>query len=134
MGPSYKILVIDDEPDINRLIKRHLEKSNHQVDTCISAESALVKLSEGGFQLIICDFRLPAMNGYELFKIAKKRYQDTPFIFISGVRDESMIEYLSGLYNVMAFLIKPIQFSRLDQLIRRVASFSSRPKTEVVEF
>ncbi len=67
MSPgSEKILIVDDE-EINRiLLQKNLEKQGHTVEVCRDAFSALKKLREEAFQVIITDINMPGMKGHEL--------------------------------------------------------------------
>jgi CheY-like chemotaxis protein len=81
-----RILVIDDEPMILRLVQRILA-DEHQVTTLDSAEKALVLLAEGArFDVIICDLMMPGLNGIDLHSALVRDYPDQVerIVFISG--------------------------------------------------
>jgi CheY-like chemotaxis protein len=70
----FRIAVIDDEAIIGREIKRGLSKEPHyEVETFLDGESALQRLEQMGFDLILCDLRLPAMSGLDVLHTARKR-------------------------------------------------------------
>ncbi len=65
---EYKILVIDDEEDICLLLSRYLSKKGYQVDTAKNGKEGIEKLSSELHHLVICDFRLPDIDGVEVLK------------------------------------------------------------------
>lgn len=89
---GFKILVVDDQEEILDLIKislkRELDRLN--VETSKSAESALKKLEEKDYDVVISDYKMPGMNGLELLEATKERNYETKFIILTGKGDESV--------------------------------------------
>lgn len=69
---SARILVVDDEPHICRALDRLLSREGHRVDTTGSARTALQKLTEADYDLILLDLRMPEMTGIEFYEQLKK--------------------------------------------------------------
>lgn len=67
-----KILVVEDEKDLNNIITKHLKKNNFSVDSVYDGEEALEYLDYGNYDLIILDIMLPKMNGYEVVRILEQ--------------------------------------------------------------
>jgi len=61
------ILVVDDEIRIGEAIKKALERSGYQVETAVNGTLALEKMKEAPFEVVICDLKLPDMDGFQLF-------------------------------------------------------------------
>lgn len=66
MEHSYRLLAVDDEPDILRTNRKYLEARGYQVDTAVCAADALELLGRQGYDCILLDVLLPDMNGFEL--------------------------------------------------------------------
>ena len=78
-----KILVIDDEAAIRRILREILEHEQYQVDDAASAVDALPLVKENEYDAILCDIKMPQMDGIEFLEEAKK-ISDAPIIMISG--------------------------------------------------
>ncbi len=93
-----KILYVDDETDLLEVGKLFLEKPNEiQVEVAPSAEEALDKLQEGGYDAIISDYQMPVMNGIAFLKRLRAEDNDIPFILFTGRgREEMVIEALNS--------------------------------------
>jgi len=83
---AQKILVIDDEPEIVKLVQQILESEGFGFDYAYSSDSAFQKIEKGKPDLIILDLKLPGVGGKELCQILKKREEtsDIPIIMLSG--------------------------------------------------
>ena len=68
-----RILVVEDEKDLNNIITKHLKKNNFSVDSVFNGEEALEYLDYGTYDLIILDIMLPKVNGYEVIKKIKRK-------------------------------------------------------------
>lgn len=78
-----KILVIDDEAAIRRILREILEHEQYQVDDASSAIEALPLVKENEYDAILCDIKMPQMDGIEFLEEAKK-ISEVPIIMISG--------------------------------------------------
>ena len=91
-----KILVIDDDSMVTRAIGNLLKNANYSTTASQDGYDALDKIiSETDFNLIVCDIRLPGINGVETVKKIKERLRalnkpDVPVIFITGYVDEEI--------------------------------------------
>ena len=94
----YRILCVDDEPDLLDLLKIFLEESGQfSVDTITSATEALVLLDSEKYDAIISDYQMPDVDGIELLKEIRKRFGDIPFILFTGRgREEVVIEAINN--------------------------------------
>jgi sigma-B regulation protein RsbU (phosphoserine phosphatase) len=113
------LLVVDDDPDILRVVRFYLAKQNYRVHTAESGQEALEVLErEPGVELILSDVMMPAMSGLELLTAVKNddRFSDIPVILISAEGETS--RKVTGL-NMGAddFITKPFNF---DELMARV--------------
>ncbi len=79
-----KILIIEDDEDLNRLVKLILEKQNYRVDSALNAERVFELTKSNRYDVVFLDVNLPDMNGYKLFKILKKQFLYTEIIMMTG--------------------------------------------------
>ena len=106
-----RILVIDDEAAIRRILKEILEHEQYQVDTAESAVEALPLVKENEYDAILCDIKMPQMDGIEFLEEAKKII-DAPIIMISGhgTIDTAVEAIKKGAFDYIA---KPPELNRL---------------------
>ncbi len=118
-----RILVADDEKPIRDITKSLLEDTElYSVQTAQDGEAAINLFKQQTFDLLITDYNMPKMNGYELFKRCKTISPKLPAIFITGnYFNEGVIEKIKSHGNVECIL-KPfdanILFKIVDILIR----------------
>jgi DNA-binding response OmpR family regulator len=107
-----RILVVEDDSNIRRIMKDLLTMEGHDVCAAADAESGLKYLQSETFDLIITDLGLPGMNGWELAR-ASKRYQiDVPIISISSWQGKESEEKIRE-YGIDIAIWKPF---RIDQV------------------
>ena len=80
-----RILVVDDEPDMLRLLKRSLElELECRVDTTPSAQVAMQMLSQTSYDLLLADIKMPVMSGLELLAIIKNDIPDLTVVMMTA--------------------------------------------------
>ena len=106
-----KILVIDDEPAIRRILREILEHEKYNVDDAASAVEALPLVKENEYDAILCDIKMPQMDGIEFLEEAKQ-ISDAPIIMISGhgTIDTAVEAIKKGAFDYIA---KPPELNRL---------------------
>ena len=117
-----RILVVEDEKDLNNIITKHLKKNNFSVDSVFNGEEALEYLDYGTYDLIILDIMLPKVNGYEVIKKLRENKNETAVLMLTA-RD-SIDDKIKGLdLGADDYLIKPFDFgellARIRALVRR---------------
>ncbi len=117
MDSQKKILIIDDEEDIQKLLKIRLEQEGFMVITASDGEKG-VKLAELETpELIILDIMMPNMDGYSCLK-ESRRIQKTkvmPVIMMSG-KEEEKVRDLFAFQKISGYLEKPFE---LDNLVAK---------------
>jgi DNA-binding response OmpR family regulator len=95
MRDMAKILVVDDHPQIVRLLQRVLQTDAHQVITAADGEEALQKVRQEWPALVILDVTMPKKNGYEVLRELKSdpSTQQIPVIMLSGKDQEIEMNY-----------------------------------------
>ncbi len=118
-----KILVIDDEPAIRRILREILEHEKYSVDDAASAVDALPLVKENEYDAILCDIKMPQMDGIEFLEEAKK-ISDAPIIMISGhgTIDTAVEAIKKGAFDYIA---KPPELNRLLITLRNALDKSN---------
>lgn len=118
MSKQSKILIVDDELNIRRILQMAFEKIGHQVLVAEDARVALQLLEENNFDLVITDVTMPGMNGYELQKIVHENQPEVPVIIMTafGTIPQAVAAIRNGAFE---YVTKPFD---LDQLKKIVAS------------
>ena len=111
-----KILVVEDEKDLNRVITKHLKKNNYSVDSCFDGEQALDYVLYGEYNLIITDIMMPKIDGYEFIKQLRVKGNSTPVIMLTA--KDSLDDKILGLDSgADDYIVKPFEF---DELLARI--------------
>jgi DNA-binding NtrC family response regulator len=114
-----KILIVEDEPAIRRVLKNILteESESFQLFEASDGQEALATIQDYDFDLVICDIKMPKMDGVELLQAVKKIKSEIPFIMISGHGDlETAVDAMrKGAYD---YVQKPPDLNRLLNTVR----------------
>lgn len=126
-----KLMVVDDEKDILRVIKRDLEANNNntfKVDTFYSSELAIQAFDshpKDYYDLILTDIRMPKINGFELYRRIKEKNPSMKIAFITAfeINKEEFNKVLPSI-DVKDFIIKPISMSDLSSKLKAIVKGS----------
>lgn len=114
-----KILIIEDEEAIRRVLRNILseEDKSFQVDDAENGKVGLDKLAKESYDLVLCDIKMPGMDGIEVLDHIVKDYPDTAVVMISGHGDiETAVDCIKkGAYD---FISKPPDLNRLLNTVR----------------
>lgn len=110
-----KILIIDDEEMIQRLLKKFLEDKGYNVCTAGTGKEALERIKETP-DIILLDIMLPDMDGMEIFNRAKEIIPSARVILMSGMDRHS--DYLTRVDSDIEFISKPMNLRDLEQLLQ----------------
>ena len=128
------VLVVDDEADIRKLVRRVLEDRGFRVTEAGRGHQALAMLKERPPDLVVLDAMLPEVHGFDIAKRMKgtERYGHIPIVMISAVyRGWRFAEDLRQSYGVDAYLEKPFKMSALVAAVE--TALSHRPAASSVE-
>ena len=92
----HKILIIQDSPSVNAMLKFRLEKSGFSVETVETGEEGIEKTKVDRYQLILLDYNLPGMNGSQVCQILKEENntRNTPVLIMSA-KDEDKLNQIT---------------------------------------
>ena len=125
-----RILVVEDEKDLNRVISKRLESEGYSVDRCFDGEEALDFIDVGEFDAIIMDIMMPRINGIEVLKQMRSRNNTTPVLLLTA-RD-GIGDRVNGLdAGADDYLVKPFAFEELLARIRVMTRKASGNPTNV---
>ena len=125
MTRTRKIIMVDDEPDINLTIKKALEENGFfQVDTFNDAESALVTFKPEVYDLALLDIRMPGTSGFQLWRKLREMDKKLKICFLTATKSNYAGEIDSDVINdtgTDCFLAKPVNtidlMNRLNVLL-----------------
>lgn len=120
-----RILVAEDEKDMNRLIAKRLKKENYSVDSCYNGQEVFDYLECAEYDAIILDIMMPVMSGIEVLKKLRKRNNQIPVLLLTA-RD-SIEDRVNGLdAGADDYLVKPFAF---EELLARIRVMLRKPTT-----
>ena len=115
-----RILVVEDEKHLNRIISEAVEDEGYSVDSCYNGVEALEYLECAGYDVIILDVMMPKMDGFELVRRLRSRGDNTPVLFLTA-RD-AVADRVQGLESGGDYyLTKPFDFKELMAVVRVMA-------------
>ncbi len=119
-----KILVIDDEKSIRNTLKDILEYEKHEVHDAADGMEGLKKAAETRYDIILCDIKMPGMDGIEVLEKLQELQSDLPVVMISGHGTiETAVEAIKkGAFD---FISKPLDLNRMLITIRNAMDRSS---------
>ncbi len=132
----FKILVVDDDKDLNKSVCSFLNQSGYEAYGCLGAEEAYDAMFENMFDLIVSDIMMPGTDGFEFVKSVREMNEDIPILFMTA-RDDFAAKQRGYRIGIDDYMIKPIDldemFLRIGALLRRAKIAASR-KLEVGRF
>ena len=132
----FKILVVEDDKDLNRTVCTFLGASGYQATGCLNANDAYDAMYANMFDLIVSDIMMPGIDGFEFAKNVRALNQDIPILFMTA-RDDIASKQRGFRIGVDDYMVKPIDldelFLRIGALLRRSKIAASR-KLEVGSF
>ncbi len=119
----FRILVVEDDRNLQSLMKAFLEKASYEVNCASDGVHALDMLEQKQYDLVVTDLMMPEMDGYELSKQIKKHTQ-IPIIMVTA--KEELVDKKMG-FSVGAddYMVKPIEF---EELLLRISALLKRYK------
>ena len=114
-----RVLVVEDERDLNRILVKALSAEGYSADACFDGVEALEYLSGAQFDVVILDVKMPRMDGMELLRRMRSSGNDTPVILLTAM--DSVPDRVRGLdTGADDYLVKPFSFDELMARIRVV--------------
>ena len=112
-----RVLVVEDEKDLNRVITRKLKAEGYSVDSCFDGAEALDYMEMTPYDVIVMDIMMPETNGYQVLKEMREKGNRSPVLFLTA-RD-ALEDRVKGLdLGADDYLVKPFHFEELMARIR----------------
>lgn len=125
---AKKILVVDDERHIVRLVQVNLERAGYEVVTAYDGVEALEKMKTENPDMVVLDVMMPRMDGFEVLKNlqADPRYQDVPVIMLTAKAQDADI-FKGWASGVSSYLTKPFNPRELLVFVERIFQSLDEP-------
>ena len=111
-----KILVVDDEIQVVRLLKEFLTSKGYEVDTALNGEEALTKVKSMNPDIVLLDIMMPGMGGIDTLKEIKKFAPNIAVIMVTAVIDEELANRAVKL-GAFDYITKPIDIHYLETCV-----------------
>ncbi len=115
---QLSILILDDEPIVSKRLKPSLQKKGYSVETFTDSLTALQRVKDKRFDIVITDLKMEGVDGMEFLTEVKKLWPDTEVIVITGfaTMDTAKESFQKGIFD---FLAKPFKLSEINEVIER---------------
>lgn len=126
-----KLLIVEDERTLNRIISKRLESVDYEVSSCFDGEEALEEIKKSSFDGIIMDIMMPKKSGLEVLAEMNSLGISTPVLFLTakdGVEDR-VIGLDMGAHD---YLVKPFSFDELLARIRAMLRIHNSKKSNSI--
>ena len=120
----FKILVVEDDRDLNRTVCSFLTQNGYEAAGCLSAGEAYDALYENTFDLIVSDIMMPKIDGFEFAKTVRSLNEEIPILFMTA-RDDFASKQKGYRIGIDDYMVKPID---LDELFLRIGALLRRAK------
>ena len=117
-----RVLVVDDEPSVRTIVRLILEKAGYDVLEADNGEAAIEALNAGENRLVldvvICDIRMPKINGVEAIEYFQREYPHVPLIVHTAYPETRMaVSFMRS--GVTDYLMKPVEAERLRGAVKK---------------
>ena len=120
------ILVVDDDPELNRAVCTYLNDSGFTATGCLGGSDAYQEMYNKHYDLIISDIMMPGVDGFEFARAVRRVNGHIPILFMSA-RDDMPAKRRGFQLGIDDYMVKPIE---LDELLMRVRALLRRANIE----
>lgn len=124
-----KILVVEDDVELNRTVCSYLRLHGHDTLGCLNATTAFDAIYEGGIDLVVSDIMMPGIDGFGLAEALRRHDAEMPLLFMTA-RDDMASKSRGFAMGIDDYLVKPFDLEelalRVDALLRRARVNSSK--------
>ncbi len=115
---KIKILILDDEPIVTKRLKPALEKKGYEVETFTQSSSALKRIQEERFDIVITDLKMEGLSGMEFLEKVKEKWPQTEVIVITGfaTMETAKESFKKGVFD---FLAKPFKLGEIIDIVAK---------------
>ena len=128
-----RILIAEDERDLNHILTERLRKEHYSVDACFDGQEALDYLEGAEYDALILDIMMPVMDGLTLLKKIRSRGNSIPVLLLTA--KDSVEDRVKGLdAGANDYLVKPFAFEELLARIRAISRRGPRYTEDILQF
>jgi DNA-binding response OmpR family regulator len=121
----FKLLIVEDDRELNRTVCSYLNQNGYETTGCLSADEAYDVMYGGTmFDLIISDIMMPGVDGFEFAQTIREQNQEIPILFMTA-RDDFAAKQRGFKVGIDDYMTKPID---LDELLLRIGALLRRAK------
>lgn len=115
---ACRLLIVDDDPVILNLVAKMVSRLGYHATTTADPVDALLRLADTRYDMVISDYAMPRMDGYQLADQIREKHFDTKIIIMTGHRDPDLIDMLERSGIVDGLLFKPFTLNTLKEKLR----------------
>ncbi len=119
-----KILVAEDDKDLNRLVCACLRASGYDVTSCLDGQEALSRFEEEKFSLVLSDIMMPRLDGFALLENVRLTDKTVPVVFMTA-KDDKLSKTLGYKLGIDDYIVKPFD---TDELLMKIAAILRRAR------
>lgn len=116
-----RILIVDDDPNILKLVSRMAQSLGYHASTAIDALDALFLLKKSHFEIVLTDYIMPFMDGLQLAYQVKKQQLSAAVIIMTGNCDNAIQDMIHGSDAVDGLLLKPFNLDTMKETLETVS-------------
>lgn len=124
----FKILVVEDDKELNNTVCSYLNQGSYEAEGCLNANDAYNAMHDNTYDLIVSDIMMPGIDGFEFAKTVRELDENIPILFMTA-RDDFAAKQRGYRIGIDDYMIKPIDldelFLRIGALLRRARIASS---------
>ncbi len=120
----FKVLVVEDDKDLNKTVCAFLDRSGYEATGCLNATDAYDALYADAFDCIVSDIMMPGIDGYEFAATVRELDSNIPILFMTA-RDDFASKQRGYRIGIDDYMVKPID---LDELFLRIGALLRRAK------
>ena len=120
----FKILVVEDDKDLNKTVCEYLDRNGYEAVGCLEANEAYNEMYGNVFDLIISDIMMPKIDGFEFAETVRSLNKDIPILFMTA-RDDFRSKQRGYGIGIDDYMVKPVD---LDELLLKIGALLRRAK------
>ena len=120
----FKILVVEDDKDLNKTVCEYLDRNGYEAVGCLEANEAYSEMYGNVFDLIISDIMMPKIDGFEFAETVRSLNKDIPILFMTA-RDDFRSKQRGYGIGIDDYMVKPVD---LDELLLKIGALFRRAK------
>jgi two-component system, cell cycle sensor histidine kinase and response regulator CckA len=121
-----RILIVDDERDINNTLQDTLRAAGYEVEGAYDGVEGIDLLRRGGFDLVLLDIRMPRKDGLDVLKFIKSEYPGVKVIMVTGLASKEEIRETVN-HGAFACIVKPFRLEKIMETVRKALGDTCGP-------